>query len=935
VISVSPISGGASGAAAYYTEEQARAEYYSAEAVPSAWRGSAAQALGLRGPVAARDLENVLAGRVTDATGEERQLGTTRGGQHQHRAGWDFTISAPKSVSVQALVHGDRAALEAHRRAADAALGYLERHGAAYRPQSGVYKEGQGLAVATFEHVSSRARDPQLHTHAVVANVTIDAEGRARSLSNERLFSHRRAADAVYHATLSRELERAGYAVRFDRDGRVEIDHYKREQLRDFSTRAQDIEAALAARGLTREQASAAMRNTLALDTRQVKALPETREAHAARWQAQAEALGVTPAKPEARTLPREPEHEAAARAIDRATAHLTEREAVFNQADLHREALRFAQGRAGIEAIEREIAQREKAGELLRSDEAQKGARYTTREALEQERDTERRLQNGKGAHQAVMSPREFEAALREFEARKGFDLSQEQREASRMILTSDDRFQGVQGLAGTGKTTMLEFVREAAEKKGWEVRGHSNGAEQAAVLERESGIKSDTTARHLVEQARALKQQGREPGEIAPPRKELRIMDEASMAGQRAFADVARTTEASGARTVMLGDSRQHQSVERGRAFERAQAHMPTATLGEASIRRQKTEQLKAAVADVLHKREAQALARLEVREIAPERRQVVEQGKDRLEQRAAAARDNAHVVRQIARDYAALPHDKRAATLVLTSTNADRKALNAAIRDELQKSGALGQDAAQARVLRAADMTREDSRRAASYREGQVIEVTTGRGREARTERMEIERIDSRANTLYARDEQGRERQIDPAQRGQRVAAYDAESRGIAPGDRVRFTENHTLPDGQRVRNGQVATVERIDAERVHLRLGDGKTAQHLAADARALKADHDYAVTSYSAQGRTVDRVMIHHNTEAGRHSDRETYVNITRAREGASVYTQDQAKMERQIGLESNKSAAHDVAAEKERQQQAERAPQRERDGWGR
>ncbi|WP_298294045.1 AAA family ATPase, partial [Thiomonas sp.] len=544
-----------------------------------------------------------------------------------------------------------------------------------------------------------------------------------------------------------------------------------------------------------------------------------------------------------------------------------------------------------------------------------QKGPRYTTRQALEEEKDTDRRLHAGKSAHMAVMTEREFNAALQRFEARKGFALSDEQRAAAKMILCGSDRFQGVQGLAGTGKTTALEFVREAAESRGWRVVGHSNGSEQAATMQRESGITTTTTASHLIAERQALAERGRDLDTRAPAIRELRIMDEASMAGQRAFRDVVRTTEASGARTVFLGDSRQHQSVERGRAFERAQAHMPMAVLGEQSIRRQKTAELKAAVADVLHKREAAALARLQTREIAPARA-ALPAGASREELRAAARQDNAAVIAQIAKDYAALDAKTRANTLVLTSTNSDRKALNHAIRQELQRAGALGQDAAQATVLRAADMTKADAKRAASYSAGQVVEVTTGKGAERQTVRYTVERADARANVLHVRDTQGHARIIDLHSRP-RITAYDAEQRGIVAGDRMRFTENHLLPDGTKVRNGQVATIERIDGDRVTLRLGDGPKAQTVQADLRALKADHDYAVTSYSSQGRTVDAVMIHHNTEAAGHNSREVYVNITRAREDVTLYTQDTEKMARQAGLEQTKTAAHDLVQQQQ------------------
>lgn len=909
------------GAAGYYTSTQAAAEYYSGEQVPSAWAGGAAAALGLQGKVDPDTLTRILEGRVIHRdpkTGEprERQLGRTitnpETGEKevQHRAGWDFTISAPKSVSLQALVHGDKATLAAHRAAAAEALSYLERHASQTRLKSGEFTKTDGLAVATFEHLSSRAGDPQLHTHALIANVTT-LDGKAYSLSNEKLFEHRRAADAVYHSALARELQLAGHEVKFDREGRVELAAYSPEQLKDFSTRAQEIEKALTDRGLTRDTASSAQRDMLALATRHDKNLPETREAHLSKWQAQAAALGVEPAQATAADRLAAKSIEAlgggalARQAVDAAKSHLTEREAVFKTSDLHMQAARFSQGRVTQAEMEKEIARQQKAGEII-----SQGDRHTTHEARQNVEYMKTALESGKGEHQAVMRPHEFDHALAKFEERKGFALSDEQRAAARMILTGDDRYQGVQGLAGTGKTTLLSFVREAAESKGWTVNGHSNGSEQAAVMQKESGIVSTTTASHLIEQRKELAEQNIKPDHIAAPKRELRIMDEAGQAGQKEFNQALLTTAQSGARTVFLGDSRQHQSVEAGRAFEQAQRHMPVAQLGEASIRRQTTTHMKAAVSDILAKRESDALKKINTLEIAPARSSLRADA-PAADQRTARQADNAAVIQQIAKDYASLPAEQRGKTLVLTATNADRKAINQAIRAELKATGALVAGA-EVQTLRKADMTRPESRRAENYRPGQVVQIGKECGPLPKGAQLEVTAADSRTNTLKARDAQGKEHTIHPAQTP--LQAYNREQREFSPGDRIKFTENHTLSDCLKVRNGQAAEVARVSDRHIHLRVGEGKNAAEIAVPrGQALKAEHAYVSTSHAAQGQTVNKVFIHHNTEAGRHGDRETYVNITRARQDATLYTQDTAKASKQAGAALQKTSALDIA----------------------
>ena len=896
-------------AADYYSGIDKAAEYYDAAGrVPSRWLGAGAALQGLRAEVGRDALRAQLSGKVRDADGAERQLGIQRAGEFQHRAGWDFTISAPKSVSIESLVNGRADVDNAHRKSVAAVVAYLERHAATARI-NGQYVNTGNLTIAAYDHVSSRAGDPQLHTHLLVSNVTHDDQGRARSLSNEKLLEHRKAADSVYHATLSRELQALGYAVRHDRAGHVEIASYSQAQLADFSTRSKEIEQALAARGQTRDSASAESRQIAALATRSPKNLPETREAHASRWQAQAALLGIQPA--DRHTPAAQPEGWDAAkiaqRAVADASAHLTEREAVMRPQDLHREAARMTEGRCGWQHVEAAITDAMKRGDLV----AGVDGRITTKALLEVERQTDARLEGGRGAHKAVMTGRQFDAALRKFEGSKGFKLSDEQQQAARMILTGSDRFQGVQGLAGTGKTTLLAFVRSAAEGQGWRVAGHSAGAEQAATMQRESGIASTTTAAWLIEADKAQ----------ASPRdvKTLYVMDEASQSGAKQYANSLIATEKLGARAVMLGDRFQHQSVEAGRAFARSQSHMPVATLGATSIRRQRTEHAQTAVARVLSGDHAGAIRGLKAVE-ANRHQSALPENATRQDRREAARADNADVIKRLASDYVALPREQRDRTLIVTSTNTDRQEINRAIRSGLSMRGDLG-PSVEVSTLRKADLTAVELRKSSSYTAGQVVEVREDYRRAQLARGSQFTVIETGRDALLVRDAAGRERMIDPS--AIKLQAYDRESRSLAIGERVRWTENHRaqcadkpLEEGLRVRNGAGAVVEQISADgsRISLRTDSGERIELDTSGGQKL--DYAYASTSYSAQGLTVDQVLIHHNVESGQHGDRETYVSLTRARDDVTIYTQDLGRAAAQAGFQIEKSAAHDVDFER-------------------
>jgi len=904
MISFSKISN-ASAAADYYSDIAQAAEYYGdAGRVPSRWLGSGAALQGLRGEVGRDALRAQLSGQVRDADGTARQLGIQRADEFQHRCGWDFTISAPKSFSIELLVHNRSDAEHAHRMAVAAVVAYLEKNGAIARINGQRVNTGN-LTIAAYDHVSSRAGDPQWHTHLLIANLTYDQDGRARSLSNEDLLNLRKAADAIYHQTLSRELQRLGYEVRHDRHGRVELAHYTPEQLAEVSTRKREIDAALAARGWTREASSAEARQIAALATRSPKNLPETREAHAARWQAQAELLGIKPAErhaPAAQPAGWEAA-QIAKQAVQDAAGHLTEREAVMRVQDLHAAAARMSEGRCAWTDVEAAIDDALRRGDLV----AGADGGITTKELLVVERETNRRLEAGRGEQKAVMSSKQFDQALAKFEASKGFRLSDEQRDAARMILTQGDRYQGVQGLAGTGKTTLLAFVREAAESQGWKVSGHSSGAEQAATLQKESGIQSTTTAAWLIEADKAEAS--------ARDQKVLYIMDEASQSGAKQFANSLIATEKLGGRAVMLGDRFQHQSVEAGRAFVRSQPHMPTPELGAGSQRRQRTDYAKEAVARVLSGDHAGAIRGLKSVECR-RHQDALPDTATRQDRRDAARADNANVIRRLASDYVSMPREQRDRTLIVTSVNDDRLAINKAIREGLELRGEIGASV-EVQTLHKVDLTAVELRRASSHEPGQVIQVqeTYKRAGLGRGEQFTV--IEAGRGALLVRDAEGRERRIDPAQI--QLQAYTRETRSLAIGERIRWTENHRaqrvdrpLEAGLRVHNGSGGVVENIaaDGSRITVRTDSGQRIQLDTHDGQKL--DHTYAATSYRAQGMTIDQVLVHHNCESGQHGDRETYVSLTRARDDIVMYTQNLDRAAAQSGVHLDKSAAHDV-----------------------
>jgi conjugative relaxase-like TrwC/TraI family protein len=231
----------------YYRREYTRGDYYEHDTLErkGEWYGKGAERLGLRGEVDKAQFDSLLQGR--GPAGDV--LVTGEAATDKHRAGWDFTCSADKSVSLVALVGGDEGVRAAHRSAVDRSLAELERYVQTKDRSRERVTTGEMVA-AKFEHESSRKLDPQLHTHVVVMNMTPRSDGQWRALEPREMFAAQRLVTATYRGEMARELARLGYPVEVRPDGSVGISGFTKAQLDHFSQRRAQIEKYLADRGV-------------------------------------------------------------------------------------------------------------------------------------------------------------------------------------------------------------------------------------------------------------------------------------------------------------------------------------------------------------------------------------------------------------------------------------------------------------------------------------------------------------------------------------------------------------------------------------------------------------------------------------------------------------------------------------------------------------
>jgi conjugative relaxase-like TrwC/TraI family protein len=925
-----PLSAGQ--AARYHAEEfrNARENYYSTgNEILGRWHGQLAQKWDLVGDVDETHFERLANGRhpVTDEALVRHQtahLTTNARGQSvktmEHRAGWDATFSAPKSVSLTALVGGDTRVRDAHRESVAVALDETERY---VQARLGGWRAPEATGnwvAATFEHDSARPVSgysaPQLHTHALFFNLTETESGDVRPIQPKEVYRTQQYATAVYRSELATRVTALGYEVERGAHGQPEIRGYTPEYLEASSPRSRQIQEYLA----REQQQGAAAAQIAAHRTREPK-LDIGHDEMQRRHQIMAAAFNYQPtrvveaahAHAPARVLdPHAPNLDPHTAALDsrpvviNAASAVTygrdrnfEREAVVHERDVLRDALTRSMGDVTFTHVKTEFEQRVEAGDFIRAEQrpGTPGRSFTTPELIELERDTIERIRAGQRTQPSLAPAHVREAVLADYG-----HLSETQRAAVERILASRDQVQALEGVAGAGKTTALTAVRDAAERAGYEVKGFAPTSRAAHQLG-EAGVESTTLQRHLARE-----------GADTAGRKHLYVLDESSLASTRHMHAFVERLDAND-RILLVGDVRQHQAVEAGRPYQQLQeAGIEVARLDD--IVRQKDPTLKAVVESLAsgHIREA-------VDQLEAQRR--VHEFPDR-EQRIEA----------IARAYVQQPKG----TLVVSPDNPSRLEINEVIHRALQTSGEVALEEHRLRVLvPRQEITGADRQWAERYEPGDAVRYTCGsltHGLDAR-EYARVDRVNAKENLVTVERASGEQVTYDP-RRLHGVTVYRETDRAFAVGDRIQFT----APDPDRhIANRELGTVERIEkvaridrtanartrgrtqaispadgASQVRLRLDSGRSIT-LRSD-RPLHLDYGYAVTSHSSQGQTADRVLVHIDTDRGGEylvNRRMAYVAISRGRYDAQIYTNDASRLGPTLGRDVSHRSAIDSA----------------------
>ncbi|MGH2965562.1 MAG: MobF family relaxase [Solirubrobacterales bacterium] len=548
------------GQEAYYLDTVANGieDYYAGEGeAPGRWTGGGTAELGLDGEVSRHELKAVLAGEDPDSGAQlPRRLWKRR------VPGFDLTFSAPKSVSVVWATGEERTAAairDAHQRSVEAALSYLEREAAVSRVGAARRAaKGSGFVGAAFRHRMSRAGDPQLHTHVVVANLVRTGDGEWRALDAQMLYRRAKTAGYLYQAHLRHELTcTLALEWREVHRGTAEIAGVPDETLRSFSRRRAEIEAKLKEMG----GASRRSRELAALTSRKAKDYRVAAADMRAEWRARARETGFEPELALRRGRQRA-QRLSQRRLFAQTEAALTAERSTFARRHLLGElASQNRQGAtvADIECAANRLLERTDIVELGDArpagagPEASRETLYTTREVLGLEERLIGRAIRHANRRLATASEAAVEAALRRDPA-----LDREQRELVRRLALGGEGTVSVVGRAGAGKTRALRPVRDAFEASGIRVIGASPQNTAARILEAEAGIPS-TSLTWLLYEAEVY----------GVPRGGVVVLDEAAVASTRAIARLQELCARDEAKLVLIGDPEQLPAIEHPGAF------------------------------------------------------------------------------------------------------------------------------------------------------------------------------------------------------------------------------------------------------------------------------------------------------------------------------------------------------------------------------
>lgn len=881
MLSIGAIAAGGQG---YYSRD----DYYTSNAaeytIQGEYLGTGPGLLGLTDPE--RDFPHLLKGDHPDGRsliGESPKA---------HRPGLDLTLSAPKSVSLLALVAGDTRVLEAHDRAVRQTMAFIERE---YIRARGTV-DGQtthlstsNLTAIAYRHETTRpiegTPDPQLHTHSVLFNFTQRPDGEWRAISNEAILDNQKVIDAAYKSYLERNLHELGFATTRTANG-FEVRGVPADLLSEFSRRHKDILTSMSIHpGQTSRDA--------AVYTREPKANERDPAARLQLWLDRAAALGSTPASIRA-VVAREGELARASaappqgppsgparldhapepgREIDRVIAALERDTAWWTRDDMLRAGSPYLRGNLTPEDFSRQIDAAGNRGDLLKLGEN----KFTSPDALRTEQAIIGHVTNTR-THADPPPAHDAAAIEQRWSGRNpGQTPTGEQVAAAGFLVGSQDHVIALQGPPGTGKTSVLGVAHDLWREQGYTVTGLAQVKQAAENLQSRTDIPSQTIEGYLQKHADPS-----QTGSSEPAGKQILVIDEAAVVGSRNMLDLLEAAARNHVeKIVLVGDTRQLEPIGAGKPFEDllSRGLIPAADLTQ--VQRQHEGTLREAVNALYNKDTPRAVELLDTIGAIREHAELNAFGKPDIP------------VETMARDFAALDPERRADTLVQLPTHRHRDAFNDAAREHLKARGEIDRASERTfQVWRPLNLSHAEKLDPARYPQGGLVEFFRAKPDQQIPQgaRGIIEGVTPNHQLTLRFPADGDRRLVfDPASHW-KFNVLEPRDLKVAIGDTLVFGKNDKTLG---VTNGMRGQVVALGDNSITVRIEKGD--RLVTVDPRQYPyLDHGLASTIHKAQGQTVKHVMVGINPDDRHETANRGYTAITRAEESVTIYTPSKA-----------------------------------------
>lgn len=848
----------------------AKEDYYTeGKKVVGQWFGAGAEQLKLHGDVGLDDFVK-LCRNLNPDSGEllTQRLKVNR------RVFYDFTLSPPKSVSIVALVTGDRRVERAHERATTSALRELEKFAAARvrKNWASSYRNTGNIVGAVFQHDTSRALDPHLHCHCIVFNATYDAtEQRWKALETYEMLQAAKYAENVYYHELAKQLRRLGYDFQNNQRGDFEVVGVSPVLIARFSKRHNEID------GKTREllknepekrgQNLNEIRERIAHNERARKIKDIGRKRLVELWDTQindgekSELAGLK----QIRKVNSFKANAGLAMAVAWAEEHLFDRRSVVNEFELWRYALERGRG----ENFSLEQLQSLTANKPYVRDESQLG-KITTRENLEREQRIVASAQIGRGQFMPFNANHQTQNA----------SLDVEQCHAARQILSSQDFITLFRGGAGTGKSFTLKEVRWGLLEAAHAVHVIAPQRQQVIDLQTELECHGATVSEFLAK---------REMDHAA-----VVIVDEAGQVGAKQMLELVQFVQAHNGRLILSGDTRQHGAVEASDALRAIEKFAGLHAIELKTIRRQNPE---------LAKTKAERKAIEEYKLAVTEARNAMFMASfNRLNKNGAIVQcgiTDQH--KFLTEKYLELAANGNS-IVVVSQTWSELRQVNEQIRAGLKSRGLIRPTDVPVAVLEKLDLTHAQKRDVRYYSEKSVVVFNQNAAGCKPGTCGRLVHIGERELFVNAA---GKIRPVSFDEL-ERISVCEPKEMALAAADRLQLKANAKTAGGRPLANGELVTVRRVE-NNGQIELEDGRI---LPKDYRQFT--RGYAVTSYAAQGKTGDYVIFSDSAIRAATNQQQWYVTISRGRKGIYIFTTDKEQLRENISRSGNRELAMEL-----------------------